>query len=58
MEVEKLLKDADRNSLHYRQWREHCNGSSLDPRSYDVRFMKQFTNELQRTSYLGNFYRL
>ena len=58
VEVEKLLKDADWNSWHYQQWREHCNGSSLDPRSYDVRFLKQVTDELQRASQLGKFYPL
>ena len=58
VEAEKVLKDASRDSWHYSRRREHCNGSLLDPRSYDVRFLKQFTYELQRASQLCNFYRL
>ena len=48
VEVEKFLKDVSWDSWHYRRWREHCNDSSLDPRSYDVKFLKQYTDELKR----------
>ena len=58
VEVEKLLKESSWDSWQYRRWRDPCNGSSLDPRMYNVKFLKQFTDDLQRMSYLGSLYRL
>ena len=51
VEVRRLLKDGN-NIAAARAWQEFCGGASLEPDSYDTKFLstflKQYTDEVKR----------